>query len=48
MQGNEVPKKEVVVAGCFLGCPGTEVIGSRVIGSVGHNPNKKPMYKWVK
>ena len=23
----------------LLGCPGTEVIGSKVIGSMGYNPN---------
>ena len=25
-----------------------EVLGSKVIGSVGYNPNIYPIYKWVK
>ena len=30
-----------------LGCPGQEVLGSMVIGSVGYNPNVYPIYKEV-
>ena len=38
-------KAAQVGKGYLVGCPGQEVIGSMVIGSVGYNPKEYPIYK---